>query len=129
MLIVSKRSIYFQGSSSETLQMSTLSPPSVSSAPSGSGISSASPVPEMEKLNIGSKPPVVFRGKTGKSVNVMSNYLRLDSRPNVGTYEYEVRFDPVIDMRNEKFRILQQLEPIIGHTKVSVRYTFHILFK
>ena len=73
----------------------------------------------MEKLNIASKSPVVFRGKTGKGLNVMSNYLRLDSKPDIGTYEYEVRFDPIIDMRNEKFRILQQLEPIIGPTKVG----------
>ena len=99
--------------------MSTLSPspPStVASPPSSIGLEA---VKKMEALNIGTKPPVVFRGKTGKGVNVMSNYLRLDSRPNAGTYEYEVRFDPIIDMRNEKFRILQQLEPIIGTTKVS----------
>ena len=74
---------------------------------------------EMEKLSVGPKPPVIFRGKSGKGLNVMSNYLRLDSRPDIGVYEYEVRFDPIIDMRNEKFRILQQLEPIIGKTKVT----------
>ena len=100
--------------------MSTLSsPPSVSSAPSISAPATASATQAMEKLNIASKSPVVFRGKTGKGLNVMSNYLRLDSKPDIGTYEYEVRFDPIIDMRNEKFRILQQLEPIIGPTKVG----------
>lgn len=72
---------------------------------------------EMEKLSVVPKAPVIFRGKTGKGINVMSNYLRLDSRPDIGVYEYEVRFDPIIDMRNEKFKILQQLEPIIGKTK------------
>ena len=102
--------------------MSTLSSvaPSVSSAPSLSApTATASAAQAMEKLNLASKPPVVFRGKTGKGLNVMSNYLRLDSKPDIGTYEYEVRFDPIIDMRNEKFRIIQQLEPLIGPTKVS----------
>ena len=58
--------------------MSTLSSvaPSVSSAPSLSApTATASAAQAMEKLNLASKPPVVFRGKTGKGLNVMSNYL------------------------------------------------------
>ena len=88
--------------------MSSMSPSVVSS-----GMSK-----QMEKMSFTRKAPTIFRGKTGKQVNVMSNYLRLDSRPDIGVFEYEVRFDPAIDMRNEKFKILQQLEPLIGKIKV-----------
>ena len=76
---------------------------------------------QMEKMTFTRKAPIIFRGKTGKQVNVMSNYLRLDSRPDIGVFEYEVRFDPSIDMRNEKFKILQQLKLLIGKFKASRR--------
>jgi len=67
-------------------------------------------------LNV-KKGPTLFRGKLGKPLNVTSNYLRLEAQPNTGVYEYEVRFDPNIDMRNERFRLIKQLEPIIGTTR------------
>ena len=53
-------------------------------------------------------------------MNVTSNYLKLEANPNSGVYEYEVRFDPNIDMRNERFRIIKQIEPIIGTTRVRL---------
>lgn len=63
------------------------------------------------------KGPTTFRGKSGKPLKVTSNYLRLEAQPNTGVYEYEVRFDPMIDMRNERFRLMKQIEPVIGNTK------------
>lgn len=70
----------------------------------------------VSKMNI-SKDPVKFHGTSGKLVNVTSNYLKLQTKANSGIYEYEVRFNPNVDMRNERFRLLRQLEPVIGPTK------------
>jgi len=63
------------------------------------------------------KGPVQFHGKSGKMLNITSNYLRLKSKNDTGIYEYEVRFTPNVDMRNERFRLIRQAEPIIGETK------------
>ena len=59
-------------------------------------------------------------GKGGKMLNVTSNYLRIEEKPNTGVYEYEVRFSPNVDMRNERFRLIRQIEPIIGTVRVSM---------
>ena len=53
-------------------------------------------------------------------LNVTSNYLRIEEKPNTGVYEYEVRFIPNVDMRNERFRLIRQIEPIIGDVRVSM---------
>ena len=62
-----------------------------------------------------------FLGKGGKMLNVTSNYLRIEEKPNTGVYEYEVRFSPNVDMRNERFRLIRQIEPIIGTVRVSTK--------
>ena len=54
-------------------------------------------------------------------LNVTSNYLRIEEKPNTGVYEYEVRFIPNVDMRNERFRLIRQIEPIIGDVRVSTK--------
>ena len=59
-------------------------------------------------------------------LNVTSNYLRIEEKPNTGVYEYEVRFSPNVDMRNERFRLIRQIEPTIGTVRVSIR--FHLRF-
>jgi len=73
-----------------------------------------------EELNVSKmelNEPVKFRGKSGKTLNVTSNYLKIVSQPNSGVYEYEVRFSPNVDMRNERFRLLRQVEEVIGSVK------------
>ena len=55
-------------------------------------------------------------------LNVTSNYLRIEEKPNTGVYEYEVRFIPNVDMRNERFRLIRQIEPIIGDVRVSTKH-------
>ena len=57
-------------------------------------------------------------------LNVTSNYLRIEEKPNTGVYEYEVRFSPNVDMRNERFRLIRQIEPIIGTVRVSTKGGF-----
>ena len=54
-------------------------------------------------------------------LNVTSNYLRIEEKPNTGVYEYEVRFSPNVDMRNERFRLIRQIEPTIGDVRVSTK--------
>ena len=92
--------------------------PSIESRPQASVDTSMMVEEAVSKMNI-SKDPVKFHGTSGKLVNVTSNYLKLQTKANSGIYEYEVRFNPNVDMRNERFRLLRQLEPVIGPTKVD----------
>lgn len=82
---------------------------------------------DLSKMSI-SKTPVKFQGSGGKVLNVTSNYLRLEIPEDAGIYEYEVRFAPNVDMRNERFRLIKQAEPVIGATKVRlIRIIDHFL--
>ena len=95
----------------------SVSVPSLSVPPARASIIS-SDQPDISRLSI-SQEPVKFRGKLGKPMNVTSNYLKIISHPNTGVYEYEVRFTPNVDMRNERFRLIRQAEELIGTTRVS----------
>jgi len=126
--------------SSGTLAMSSLSTGDVTSSSISLGLeaskkSSSSDSPEETKAEVDVsrimggakmeedlsklvlKEPVKFQGKGGKMLNVTSNYLRIEEKPNTGVYEYEVRFIPNVDMRNERFRLIRQIEPIIGDVR------------
>ena len=77
---------------------------------------------EKSKVILMSLVFLFFLGKGGKMLNVTSNYLRIEEKPNTGVYEYEVRFIPNVDMRNERFRLIRQIEPIIGDVRVSTKH-------
>ena len=46
-----------------------------------------------------------------------TNYLKLSVAEDKGVFEYEVVFDPRIDSRDQRFRLLNQLREITGPTK------------
>ena len=104
-----------------------MSPPSTvlditqtGSTVSGSASSSASPEdisPDLSRMQL--KDPVKFQGDAGKSFNVTSNYLKIVATPNTGVYEYDVRFNPNVDSRQDRFRLIRQIEPTIGTIRVS----------
>ena len=49
---------------------------------------------------------------------VTANYLELRLRDDRAIYEYEVGFDPAVDAREERFRIVGQLSDVVGNTRV-----------
>ena len=68
--------------------------------------------------------PVTFKGKNGKPLNVTANYLRLFSDPESGVFEYEIKYQPAVDSRTERFRLFRQCEPVIGNVKVVNLFNF-----
>jgi len=109
-------------SGSASTPSTEMSPPSTvlditqtGSTVSGSASSSASPEdisPDLSRMQL--KDPVKFQGDAGKSFNVTSNYLKIVATPNTGVYEYDVRFNPNVDSRQDRFRLIRQIEPTIG---------------
>ena len=61
--------------------------------------------------------PVIRKGEGGKKVSLTANYVRLEVEKGKGVFEYEVRFDPPVDSRNERFKCLNQHRDVIGPTK------------
>ena len=92
---------------------------------SGSGSSSASPEEisaDVSRMQL--KDPVKFQGDAGKSFNVTSNYLKIVATPDTGVYEYDVRFIPNVDSRQDRFRLIRQIESTIGTIRVSLSSPF-----
>jgi len=63
------------------------------------------------------KSPVIRKGEGGKKVSLTANYVRLEVEKGKGVFEYEVRFSPPVDSKNERFKCLNQHRNIIGPTK------------
>jgi len=78
---------------------------------SGKTTTTASDDPELKK-------PKLYRGTEGKPLNVSANYLRMEQTPGTGVFEYEVRFEPRTDNRDQRFRLLNQHREIFGGVKV-----------
>ena len=60
-------------------------------------------------------------GTKGKSVDLLANYIRLEKRGEGqadGIHEYVVEFTPTVDDRQEKYKVLNQHENIIGKYRV-----------
>jgi len=61
--------------------------------------------------------PVVRKGTAGKTVKMTANYVRLEVEGERGMYEYEVRFEPIVDSRDERFKLIGQQREFLGPTK------------
>lgn len=93
-------------------------PPHVAShsaAPQVGRTSPEPPIEEMQQLAVKE-----YRGKSGKPVPVEVNYVRLDTAPGMGVYEYHVDFDPQMDSKTVRFQLIRSDEVVecIGRTKV-----------
>jgi aubergine-like protein len=62
---------------------------------------------------------VFYRGKEGRPTPISANYLRLETAEGKGVFEYEVRFEPRVDSREARFKLLNSLREITGTTKVD----------
>jgi len=87
----------------------------------GASSASQSLPADVSKLSLESSrnpnEPVTFKGQNGKPLNVTANYLRLFSEPEAGVFEYEIKYQPAVDMRTERFRLIRQCESVIGTVK------------
>lgn len=63
--------------------------------------------------------PKFYRGESGKELDLACNYLKLIIDEEMGVFQYEVKFNPRVDSREERFRLLnQQRERFDGGIKV-----------
>lgn len=58
-----------------------------------------------------------------------TNYIRLKMEPGTGVYEYHVKFEPNIEVRNLRTRLLNQHKSIIGRTTTFDGTTLYIPFR
>ncbi len=63
------------------------------------------------------RDPTLYRGKEGKPIQVASNYLSLTVDKGKGLFEYEVRFDPPVDAREQRYRLINSLKHVTGPAK------------
>ena len=61
--------------------------------------------------------PIVRKGTAGKTVKLTANYVRLEVAGEKGMYEYEVRFQPLVDSRDERFKLIGQQRELFGPTR------------
>ncbi|XP_076360662.1 piwi-like protein 1 [Tachypleus tridentatus] len=96
----------------------TISPISeVQPSPASSSLSQTElSVPEGKLSKLSLKD---HKGEAGKPLDLEVNYLRLKAIPGMGVFEYHVSFNPSVDSKNIRFRLLNQadIEEVIGKTK------------
>ena len=75
----------------------------------------------LETLKMGEQTdsaPVVRKGEAGTTIKLSANYIRLELAPERGMWEYEVRFAPPIDSKDERHKLLNQHRELFGAGKV-----------
>lgn len=72
------------------------------------------PTEEFEELTIGQ-----YKGTSGTPLRMEVNYVRIKILPGKGIYEYHVSFEPTVDSRNMKFKLMKdpKVVEVIGTTK------------
>ncbi len=64
--------------------------------------------------------PQVYAGHEGRKHSIATNYLRLEIAPGKGVFEYEVSYEPRVDNRNSRFRLVNQHRDVYGGEKVNL---------
>ena len=49
-----------------------------------------------------------MKGSAGTTVKLGTNYIRLELAQDKGMWEYEVKFSPSVDSKDERHKLLQQ---------------------
>jgi len=60
---------------------------------------------------------VHYRGVGGKPIKITSNYLQLRQKKGSGIFEYEVKFNPPVDNRDQRFKLVNQHRELLGPAK------------
>ncbi len=80
------------------------------------------PIARLSALSLFERPSVHRRGSGGKPFSVVTNFVRLDREEGFGFHEYQVRFQPEVDSREARFRLMnQQREALPTRTFDGVR--------
>ena len=66
---------------------------------------------KIQQVSIKSEP-TVKKGSAGKEVKLTANYVRLEVAGEKGMFEYELKFDPPVDSRHERFKLVNQLKEV-----------------
>ena len=85
-----------------------MSPPSDHVSPPADVVSVAS---KIQQVSIKSEP-IVKKESAGKEVKLSVNYVRLEVAGEKGMFEYELKFDPPVDSRHERFKLVNQLKEV-----------------
>ena len=64
-----------------------------------------------------SSNPQTYRGTGGKTIQLTSNYIKLECDEGYGIFEYEVNFEPRVDARDERYGAVNQHRSLLGNTK------------
>lgn len=59
-------------------------------------------------------------------VDIIANYVRLNIDPGKGIYEYEVRFEPLIDSKDIRFKLLNKHREFLGSAKTFDGVTLYL---
>lgn len=62
--------------------------------------------------------PINKHGTKGSPINITTNYLRLNSDPNLGVYEYDVKYSPDVVYQANRSKYLYQHRSILGSAKI-----------
>lgn len=62
-------------------------------------------------------------------VDIIANYVRLNIDPGKGIFEYEVRFEPVIDSKDIRFQLLNQHREVLGSAKTFDGVTLYLPYQ
>ena len=74
----------------------------------------------LEMLKMGEQAdsaPVVRKGEAGTAVKLSANYIRLELANERHMWEYEVKFSPPIDSKDERHKLMQQHREMFGPAK------------
>lgn len=62
-------------------------------------------------------------------IPIIANYIRMNIDPGKGIFEYEVRFDPPVDSKAMRFRLLNQHQEVMGTAKTFDGVTLYLPFQ
>lgn len=72
---------------------------------------------ELKVEEIRRTSPVIRLGNSGEQIPLSANYIKLKCK-NAGVYQYVVHFDPPVESRQNRLRMVQSLRDIIGPVRL-----------
>ncbi|XP_077302628.1 argonaute 3 [Arctopsyche grandis] len=100
---------------SKPVSIRNIAIPSTSADPVGMSLAAIKLEEPPDENPIESNTPVVKLGTSGHQVDISANYLRLSVKPGHGAFEYFVRFDPHVDHRAFKIKMLRAHSSKLGN--------------
>ncbi|KAH3863467.1 hypothetical protein DPMN_026456, partial [Dreissena polymorpha] len=83
--------------------------------PQGEGPGSP-PSSRLARMSLDRKDVVQMHGTDGKPMHLCANYIRIKCK-NSGVFQYHVDFNPNIDARGMRFKLINEHRDVIGFTK------------